>query len=135
MSLLPVTWLEGWPIIGAVGEDEIGNMVWTAPKPIQIQRNLRIQTSDDYRSPNLNVQWEWNYQPRRDKWSLSERKGFLRLYATMPIHSSNPARILLRAANTITQRTMRTDSCTATIKMDVSKMVNGQFAGLTHYQY
>ena len=32
--LLPVTWIDGWPIIGKVGPDGIGNMVWHARKPI-----------------------------------------------------------------------------------------------------
>jgi beta-xylosidase len=31
-SLLPVNWVFGWPIIGELGTDTIGNMVWTAKK-------------------------------------------------------------------------------------------------------
>jgi hypothetical protein len=33
-SLLPITWVAGWPIMGKVGADTIGTMVWSAPKPI-----------------------------------------------------------------------------------------------------
>ena len=81
----------------------------------------------------MNVQWEWNYQPRAGKWSLSERKGFLRLYATKPIKPEDFRRIMLRATNTITQRSMRNSSSVVTLKMDVSHLVNEQYAGLTHF--
>ena len=33
LSLLPVTWVDGWPILGSVGADGIGNMVWTGQVP------------------------------------------------------------------------------------------------------
>ena len=133
-SLLPVTWIDGWPIIGKVGQDTIGNMVWSAKAPISISKDkLKIQTDDDFSSETLCPQWEWNYQPRSDKWSLSARKGFLRLQAFQPIRPGDNNRILLRAGNTITQRSMRTRSNVATVKIDVSGMSSGQFAGLTHF--
>jgi beta-xylosidase len=132
-SLLPVHWIEGWPIIGEVGTDTIGRMVWTAVKPIAHKKKLFIQTSDDFNSDDLNVQWEWNYQPRADKWSLTEHKGCLRLYAFTPIQSGDGRDIILRSGNTITQRSMRTNSNTVTTKIDISHMADGQFAGLTHF--
>jgi beta-xylosidase len=133
-SLLPVTWVNGWPIIGKVGADTIGNMVWSEKMPINIPGSkLKIQTDDDFSAATLLPQWEWNYQPRSDKWSLSERKGFLRLHAFQPIKPENSSRILLRAGNTITQRSMRTRSNIATVKLDISGMSDGQFAGLTHF--
>jgi beta-xylosidase len=46
-SLLPVTWVNGWPIIGEVGSDTIGNMVWCEKKPIETSAHLNIQTDDD----------------------------------------------------------------------------------------
>jgi len=132
-SLLPVTWVNGWPIIGKVGEDNIGNMVWSGKAPIPLNPNAKIQTDDDFSSVALRPQWEWNYQPRTDKWSLSERKGFLRLKAFQPIKPDDPKKILLRAGNTITQRSMRTRANEATVKLDISGMADGQFAGLTHF--
>lgn len=32
-SLLPVTWIDGWPIIGEIGPDGLGRMVWSGKKP------------------------------------------------------------------------------------------------------
>lgn len=133
-SLLPVNWVAGWPIIGKVGQDTIGNMVWTAKKPNLISKaKTKIQTNDDFSEKKLSPQWEWNYQPRADKWSLTDRKGFLRLYAYRPIRPEDNTKILLRAGNTITQRSMRTKSNVVTVKIDISKMVDGQCAGLTHF--
>ena len=34
LALLPVTWTDNWPILGAPGPDGIGNMVWRAPDPL-----------------------------------------------------------------------------------------------------
>jgi beta-xylosidase len=31
--LLPVTWIDGWPVIGAVGPDGIGHVVWRKAGP------------------------------------------------------------------------------------------------------
>lgn len=132
-SLLPVSWVDGWPIIGEVGTDTIGNMVWSAKKPIKSVSALKIQTDDDFNAPQLAVQWEWNYQPRKDKWSLTEHKGFLRLHAFTPINPDDSKKIILRVGNTITQRSMRTTSNEVTVKIDIENMADGQYAGITHY--
>ena len=132
-SLLPVSWIDGWPIIGKPGADTIGRMIWSEVKPIAGEKKIFIQTSDDFNCSKLSVQWEWNYQPRADKWSLTMRKGFLRLYGFKPIHSNDQRNIILRAANTITQRSMRTACNVASVKLDIGHMADGQFAGLTHF--
>ena len=132
-SLLPVTWINGWPIIGEVGTDTIGNMVWSGKKPIKSTTSLKIQTDDDFNVPKLSVQWEWNYQPRKDKWSLRDHPGFLRLYAFQPIKPEDTKRVLFRAGNTLTQRCFRTTKNEVTTKILIGNMSEGQYAGLTHY--
>lgn len=132
-SLLPVTWMEGWPVIGAVGADSIGSMVWRGKKPLSNGRRIRLRTDDDFAAKTLPAQWEWNYQPRSDKWSLTERPGWLRLYAFQPIRPNEPKQILLRAGNTLTQRSLRVPKAVVTVKLDVSHMAEGEFAGLCHY--
>lgn len=132
-SLLPITWLEGWPIIGTVGTDGIGSMVWQAAKPITTSNKIRLKTDDDFSSSILSAHWEWNYQPRSNKWSLTERKGYLRLHAFAPIRPLETKQLILRAGNTLTQRSLRTTDCEVTIKMDISQMANGEVAGLTHF--
>lgn len=132
-SLLPVTWLDGWPVIGEPGKDGIGAMVWSASKPINIPGvGKDLHADDDFNAHVLQQQWEWNYQPRAGKWSLTEHKGFLRLHAFMPVNQAG-SNILLKAGNTITQRSFRTASSEVTIKLDIQGMCNGGHAGLTHF--
>lgn len=131
-SLLPVTWIDGWPIIGKVGKDNIGEMVWTGVKPIQGDKKTYMQTSDEFNTGKLSVQWEWNYQPRAEKWSLTDRKGCMRLYAFKPINPDNKDKIILRAGNTLTQRSMRTNENVVTTKIYIDNMADGQYVGLTH---
>ena len=134
--LLPVTWVSGWPIIGKVGADTIGNMIWASQKPVLSSTIIIPQIDDRFDQAALSVQWEWNYQPRKDKWSLTERKGFLRLHAFMPVKpmdSADKRKLLYRAGNTLTQRSMRTAENKVIIKIEIAGMANGQFAGLCHF--
>ncbi|MBC7889786.1 MAG: glycoside hydrolase 43 family protein [Ferruginibacter sp.] len=134
--LLPVTWINGWPIIGAVGADTIGNMIWEHKKPEPKSTAVFPQTNDEFNNAVLPVQWEWNYQPRKENWSLTQRAGFLRLHAFVPVKlkdEKDKRSLLYRAGNTITQRCMRTKKNEVTIKMDITKMADRQLAGLCHY--
>ena len=127
-SLLPVTWIDGWPIPGNVGEDGLGYMMWSEKMPKQGQSKLEF-FRDDFNNDSLNVNWEWNYYPRNEMWSLAERKGWLRLKAVKPLKDNDFKKI----PNILTQRIYRTNDNEVTIKMDASKMEEGQTAGLCHY--
>lgn len=128
MCLLPVTWIDGWPIIGEPGEDGIGNMVWRADKPIGGLPPVMPQTDDDFEGFEIGVQWNWNHQPRADKWSLDENPGYLRLHAFPPLEPGN----LKRAGNTLTQRVFSAPRNEATLVIEVGGMADGQEAGLCH---
>ena len=126
LMLLPVSWEDGWPIIGIDQDgDGIGEMVWTFQKPVQGYGPCLPDSSDEFDSPILGAQWQWNHQDRKDKWSLTARSGFLRLTACKPI----PPGGFYQAPNTLTQRLMG-ECSTATIKMDASGMADGQYAGI-----
>ncbi len=129
MSLLPVTWIDGWPVIGKVDSAKIGSMVWSGKMPLKVKTKAAIQTSDEFNSSILQPQWEWNYQPRKEMWSLTERGGWLRLQAFVPLQKDN----LLKAGNTLTQRTLRTAKNEVVLKFDISGMKDGQKAGLSHF--
>ncbi len=124
--LEPVVWHAGWPLIGMpIPGTEAGEPVETWVDPIQTSTlsAVAVQSSDEFSSDILGPQWEWNHNPDDAMWSLSERKGFLRLHATL-------APDLLRARNTLTQ--MGQDpSYTLTASLDVSGMADGQRSGLT----
>lgn len=131
MSLLPVNWVDGWPIIGKAGPDTIGQMVWSGKKPVSTNKIVTPQATDDFKNSFLSPQWEWNYQPRPEKWSLTERPGWLRLHAFKPLENNN----LLKAGNTLTQRSYRTLSNEVIVKLDVRGMSDGQRAGLAHFGF
>lgn len=128
LCVLPVTWRDGWPLIGEIGADGIGTMVWQERMPVPGHERVEPQRSDDFESPQLGPQWEWNYQPRAEKWSLAERPGWLRLHAFPPLQPGN----LLKAGNTLTQRIFGCDGV-ATVQMDIAHMADGQAAGLCQY--
>ena len=130
VSLLPVTWVNEWPIIGKVLPEGIGTMVWTGKMPKgDSDSSYYIARSDDFDSLALHCQWQWNYQPRKEMYSLNERSGWLRLKAFMPLKKDN----LLAAGNTLTQRCFRTKKNIVTVKMDLSGFVDGQKTGICHF--
>jgi beta-xylosidase len=127
--LLPVTWIDGWPIIGKPGPDSIGNMVWSGPKPISGFPRTRLAASGDFRAATLRPEWEWNYQPRDDRWSLTERPGALRLHAFPAMRAGD----FRSTGNVLTQRSLRTNDNEVTAAFDLSGMADGQEAGLAHF--
>lgn len=127
--LLPVEWVDGWPILGKPGPDGIGEMLWRCRKPIQGQPETSVVAGDDFTAPTLKPEWQWNYQPRAGMWSLTERKGSLRLHAFAPLKPDDPRSV----GNVLTQRAFRSQRNQVTVKLDVSGMVAGQEAGLTHF--
>ncbi len=129
MCLLPTTWIDGWPIIGKVGNDGVGNMQWRCAKPVAGYPKAPVQSGERFDADRLGPQWEWNYQPRADRWSLKDRPGHLRLRAFKPLKPGD----LLTAGNTLTQRVFRSEQGQATVHLDLVGMAEGQFAGLCHF--
>ncbi|MFE6076592.1 glycoside hydrolase 43 family protein [Paenibacillus sp. NPDC057886] len=130
LHLLPVSWVDGWPIIGEDTDgDGIGEMVWGGRKPVNGYPAAVLTMNDDFESAVLKPQWEWNHQPKAGKWSLTERSGYLRLYACLPFEKND----FFKVCNTISQRAFRTDHNTVTAKIDLNAMVDDQEAGLCHF--
>jgi len=136
LSLLPVTWVDGWPIIGTVGTDGIGTMVWNGPVPaggtlgLPLDALPPVVTSDLFTDTGIKPQWEWYHQPRTDHWSLTERPGYLRLKAFAPSATDN----LTKVGNTLTQRVLRTaGGATVTVRLELAGLADGPHAGLCHY--
>ena len=128
--LLPVKWIDNWPIIGDSISDGFGKMNWQMKKPIASTTIILPHGSDNFTSSKLDTHWAWNHQPIDSKWSLTERKGFLRLHATKTADGSEN---FFKAANTIEQRYMSSEKVIITVKLDIRNMTSGQKAGLAHY--
>ena len=131
VSLLPVTWQDGWPMIGDLTEPGLpGHMVWQSPMPHNSQNSHSSNSSNYSHNPFLlPPHFQWNYQPRADHFSLTERPGWLRLRAFPPLENDK----LLKAGNTLTLRSFRTPHNEVTVLMDISHLADGQHAGLCHF--
>lgn len=123
-TLQPITWTDGWPMIGKDGKalvtykkPDVG-----ANNPVKI-----LPTSDEFNNPVLGMQWQWNHNPENSNWSLTERKGYLRLKTVKVVNDLKSAR------NTLTQRMFGPFS-TATIEIDLKNMKDGDVAGLAVFQ-
>lgn len=122
--LVPVEWVDGWPMLGRRGKDLI-----TYPKPeVGHRRNIgTLATGDDFNSSRLGLQWQWNHNPDPGRWSLTERKGYMRLRAS-------EAADLRHARNTLTQRVQGPIS-EGTVEMDVTGMKDGGVAGFGIFEF
>ena len=150
LTISPVRWIDGWPQLG----DENGKV----PTTMRTYRSLTSLTpnpspngegsdytagivqSDDFSTPStaaansslftlhssLKLCWQWNHNPVDKAWSLTERPGWLRLKTSRVVPN------LYLAPNTLTQR-MEGPTCSGYIKMDVSKMKDGDCAGLAAF--
>jgi beta-xylosidase len=127
--LVPVKWQDGWPVMGTDG---------AVPKTMNLPARTRgaggaagIIASDEFdRKPGaspLPLAWQWNHNPDKRYWSVTERPGFLRLT------TGRVDRDFLAARNTLTQRTFGPTS-SATVALDVSIMKDGDVAGLALLQ-
>ena len=114
-SLLPVEWVDGWPMMGDRSQGELGSMVWSMPMPKIEKEKRTIKRSDDFDDTTLAPWWQWNYQPRQSMFSLTERPGWMRLRAFRPIEVNK----LLKAGNTLTQRSFHSEVNEVIIKMDL----------------
>lgn len=123
LTLEPCTWKDGWPMLG----DKQGNVPLLMRKPVQGYDCKGIVYTDDFSAPKLDLQWQWNHNPIDKAWSLTERKGYLRL------KTSRIAPNLFMAPNTLTNR-MEGPACEGVVKMDISKMKDGDVAGLAAFQ-
>ena len=121
--LSPVTWTNGWPYFGLPGNLGRTPRTWVKPDTGHTSKPFApYQRDDDFFGPKLANVWQWNHVPDDSKWSLTERKGFLRLH-------SMPATNFWFARNTLTQRAIGPES-TPTAELDASGMKPGDVAGL-----
>ncbi len=124
-NLLPVTWVDNWPVIGAVTTNKKPNVGKDYPV-------TALPTNDNFRNYKLGMQWSWNHNPDNSKWSLTEHPDYLRLKTVSVVDS------LHNAKNTLTQRILAYPQDLAhsygTVKMSIKNMQEGDVAGLAVFQ-
>jgi beta-xylosidase len=123
-TLQPVTWVDGWPMIGKDGKAVV---TYKKPDVGAIYPVKVLPASDEFNKSVLSKQWQWNHNPDSSKWSLTARKGYLRLKTTKVVNDFKWAR------NTLTQRMFGPWSI-AIIEMEMNNMKDGDIAGLCVFQ-
>ncbi len=153
---LPMTWSEdGWPIVGTgKTTDQLPagkNMTTPFIVDLPAQKGIGIVQSDEFNSWKpakrksrfgwrwensilgnkqqgwLKPVWQWNHVPDMQGWSLTERKGWLRLKTTAVVKHIREAR------NTLTQRVYG-PTCQGEVLLDCSQLKDGDVAGLSCFQ-
>jgi len=123
VALVPITWDNGFPLIGLPGNLRKAPNTWIKPNTGYTQDPKPSFIHDDhFDSGKLNPHWQWNHVPNDTKWSITEKPGVLRLH-------SLPASDFYAARNSICQRPPSLESI-MTVELDTSGMVAGDTAGL-----
>ena len=124
VTLAPITWKDGWPMLGLEGNLGRAPRTWFKP---QVQSAVMSQQpfapytrSEDFNDKTIGRVWQWNHNPDDSKWCL--RNGRLRL-------QTMPAEQLMWARNSLTQRVIGPTSV-ATVELYTKGMKDGDVAGL-----
>lgn len=124
--LLEVYWEDGWPMMGTNGKQN-------SAKKMEVklensgQNYIYADDAFDYDENKLQLVWQWNHNPDNANWSVTERKGYLRL------KTGSLANTIVDARNSLTQRTFG-KKCTSEAAIDVSNMKDGDYAGICAFQ-
>lgn len=127
VTLAPITWKDGWPMLGLEGNLGRAPRTWFKPNvPFvavaqqQTVPHAPYQRSEDFNGKTLGRIWQWNHNPDDSKWALKD--GRLRL-------QSMPAEQLMWARNSLTQRVIGPTSI-ATVELYAKGLKDGDVAGL-----
>ena len=123
-TLQPVTWVDGWPILG---DDTKPVKQFTVNLPESGENRTWASDEFNYKKEELDLVWQWNHKPDNSAWSVTERKGWLRL------KTSHIATGVMDARNTLTQRTVG-PRCYSEVLLDAAGMKPGDRAGIIAFQ-
>jgi len=140
VHLQPVSWVDGWAVMGENASDYCGEPVAVYKKPNVVsvdagkgmsgecaEEVCYLEASDDFASEKLNLMWQWLGNPKEEFYSLTANPGHLRLYCKNPTGAAEP--ILWDNANVLTQKLVcphfRAESC-----LRISGLLEKEQAGM-----
>ena len=126
IHLQPVQWSEGWPMMGLPNEKGVCEPVLRYAKPCAGE-NVRCtpQTTDNFDSPELGLQWQWHANHPGDWHSLKVRKNGLRLFPQWAAAAENRGRLPNLLLQKFPARTFRVET-----SLEFSPKQIGEEAGL-----
>jgi len=139
VHLQPVKWVEDWPLMGEdINGDGIGEPVsrWKKPDVGGSYPIVVPETSDEFNAEKLGLQWQWQANPKKEWYSLTEYPGKLRLFSTgdETIHSNT----LYNSSNLLSQ-VIQAPEFKATVKFTLVTNNKDNKAGLVimgfHHSY
>jgi beta-xylosidase len=141
VHLQPMEWKGDWPVIGAdPDEDGTGEPYLTHQKP-KTSASQSIEapaTSDEFDSPKLGLQWQWNANPDTSWFSLTERASALRLSCvprpSQRTDGSPAGKSLYDAPNFLLQK-FPAPAFVATTMLDFFPLADGDLAGLAVFGF
>lgn len=121
LMLYPMKWENEWPVVGPEGRPGKGVVTYRKPAVKGKHKMNYPHHSDSFDKPELAPVWEFNHVPYKEKWSLTDRPGYFRIYA-------QHAKGFYWARNSLTQKVTGPYS-TGTVLLDLSGLKEGDFAG------
>ena len=121
--LAPVTWVKGeWPVIGQNGKVSLG--MEADCLSLHPWGEEKEAVREDFQNRDLSLQWNFLGNPRDGDWSLTERRGWLRLLGSEVTldDTDSPAFV---------GRRQRHCNCCVSTLLDFSPRREGEEAGLT----
>ena len=123
VTLAPMTWKDGWPMLGLQGNLGRAPHTWMKPNieaSATEKPHAPYNRNEDFNGKQLGRVWQWNHNPDDNMWAL--KGGRLRL-------NTMPANQLMWARNSLTQRVIGPSSI-ATVELYTKGMKDGDVAGL-----
>lgn len=127
VHLQPARWENDWLMIGQdTNKDGIGEPVaqWKKPNVGTNYPSKAPQTSDEFNSPVLGLQWQWHANPKPE-WAFPTAMGFLRMNPVVLTDISN----LWEAPNLLLQK-MPAATFSATTKLSFQHHFDSEKTGL-----
>lgn len=129
VHLQPMRWEADWPVMGEdLDHNGIGEPVLKSKKPWTATSSAVYspQTNDEFDSSKMGLQWQWSANYIDNWFSLSARKGWLRLY---PVVDCNKWKNLWDSPRLLMQK-MPAHQFSTECRIDVKNMKEGEKAGL-----
>lgn len=123
--LTPVVWLPNeWPVVNGTGSITLDMKVDKLPGELSVKN---YDQKEDFSEDQLGLEWNYINNPTTQNYSLTERKGYLRLRGSEKSLSENPG-------VTFIGRRQQQFNFNAVTTIDFNPITNNEEAGITMYK-